>query len=139
MKDYQKIITINKPASEVYAAITEHIADWWSDDLTGSATTAGDSFTISFGKTQKTMDIIEAIHDKQIKCKCVKAHIYMPSLKNKDEWIGTKLIWTIKADDQNTILTFLHEGLNPGFECYEVCEDGWDTFLGSLNAYFNNW
>ena len=135
MTNYQKSIKINKPVAEVYAAITEHISDWWSNDLAGAAAHAGDSFTISFGKTVKTFDIIAAIPNEQVIWKCVKAYIDMAALKNKAEWVGTKLFWKLSAADQNTILTFLHEGLNQSFECYEVCEAGWDQFLASLAAY----
>lgn len=135
MNDYQKSITVNKPIRDVYAAITEHISDWWSNDLSGAAARAGDSFAIAFDETRKTFDIVEAIPGKQVVWKCVKAYIDMPSLKNKAEWVGTKLIWTISVADQGTTLTFLHEGLNPSFECYNMCEAAWDTFLASLQAY----
>ena len=135
MTDYQKRIKVNKPVNEVYAAITEHISDWWSNDLAGAAAQAGDSFTISFGKTIKTFDIIVAIPNEQVVWECVKAYIDMAALKNKAEWVGTKLFWTLNAADQATILTFLHEGLNQHFECYQVCEAGWNQFLGSLETY----
>ena len=59
----------------------------------------------------------------------------MASLKNKAEWVGTKMIWTLSSDDQATTLTFLHEGLNQSLECYTICEAGWDQFLASLHAY----
>jgi hypothetical protein len=65
MNDYRKIITVKKPAMDVYAAITEHIADWWSNDLTGAAALQGDSFTISFGGTRKTMNIVKSIPDEK--------------------------------------------------------------------------
>jgi uncharacterized protein YndB with AHSA1/START domain len=135
MNAYQKNITVNKPVTEVYAAITEHISDWWSNDLTGAAAHTGDSFTIAFGKTRKTMNIVEAIPNKQVVWKCIKAYIDMASLKNKAEWVGTKMIWTLNATDQTTTLSFLHKGLNRHLECYSVCEDGWDQFLASLQAY----
>jgi hypothetical protein len=135
MNDYQKNITINKPVREVYTAITRHIADWWSNDLTGAAANTGDSFTIAFGKTQKTFDIIEAIPNRQVVWKCVKAYINNPSLENKLEWVGTKMIWTLSTAGQNTTLTFLHEGLNQDLQCYKLCETGWDMFLSSLQAY----
>jgi uncharacterized protein YndB with AHSA1/START domain len=135
MNDYQKTLTVNKPISKVYAAITEHISNWWSNDLTGAAARVGNSFTISFGETRKTFDIAEVIPNKQVVWKCVKAHIDMASLKNKAEWVGTKLIWTLTATDQDTTLTFLHEGLNQNFECYNVCEAGWDYFIASLQVY----
>ncbi|MEO6219982.1 MAG: SRPBCC domain-containing protein [Ginsengibacter sp.] len=135
MNDYQKSIMVNRSINEVYGAITEHISDWWSNDLAGAAAHAGDSFTIAFGKTQKTFDIVEAIPNEQVVWKCVKAYINNPSLQNKAEWVGTKIIWRLSAAGQSTALTFLHEGLNQSFECYELCEAGWDMFLASLQAY----
>jgi len=134
-KDYQKSITVNKPVGEVYTAITKHIADWWSNDLTGAAAQTGDSFSISFGETRKTFNIVEAKPDKMVVWKCVKAYIDMPSLKNKGEWVGTKVIWTLSKADEGTNLFILHEGLNQSFECYTVCESGWDEFLASLESY----
>jgi uncharacterized protein YndB with AHSA1/START domain len=135
MKDYQKSITVNKPVSEVYAAITHHIAEWWSEDVTGAAAQTGDSFNIAFGGTRKTMDIVEAIPDKQVIWKCVEAYIDMPSLQNKAEWVGTRLIWTLSPAESGTTLSLLHEGLNQSFECYDVCEAGWDVSLISLQAF----
>lgn len=135
MNNYQKTITVNKPADEVYAAITRHIADWWSDDLIGTTAHAGDQYDIAFGKTKKTFSIIEAVPNSRVVWQCDKAYIDMASLKNKAEWVGTKLIWTISADEQGTALNFLHEGLNQNFECYNVCESGWDYFIGSLHAF----
>ena len=135
MNNYQKSITVNKSADEVYAAITRHIADWWSNDLNGTTAHTGDQYDIAFGKTKKTFSIIEAVPNNRVVWRCDKAHIDMAALTNKAEWVGTKLIWTISADNQGTTLNFLHEGLNPGFECYNVCEAGWDYFIDSLHAF----
>lgn len=135
MTDYQKIIAISKPASEVYKAITEHIAGWWSNDLAGAAAHAGDSFDIAFGTTRKTFEIIEATPNKLVVWKCVKAFINMASLSNKSEWEGTTIFWDIAPAEQGATLTFLHKGLNQSFECYNVCENGWNIFLASLQAY----
>ena len=135
MNDYQKKITVNKPLIEVYAAITENIADWWSNDLAGTTAHAGDSFAIAFGETRKTFDIEVAVPNEQVVWKCVKAYINNSSLQNKAEWVGTKMIWTFKANEQSTTITFLHEGLNKNLACYKLCEAGWDMFLGSLQIY----
>jgi len=135
MKDYQKTMTVNKPLNEVYAAITGHIADWWSNDLSGAAAHAGDSFNIAFNNTRKTFTIAEAVPDKRVVWRCDKAYIDMASLENKSEWVGTTLIWTMKPAGQSTTLTFLHKGLNQSFQCYNVCEAGWDYFLSSMEAY----
>jgi activator of Hsp90 ATPase-like protein len=135
MKDYQKSITVNNSASEVYAAVTEHIQDWWSDDFSGAAAQKGGQYNIAFGETKKTFEIIEAVPNQKVVWLCLKAHIDMQALKKKDEWVGTRLIWTITSDDHGTTLTFLHEGLNQSFECYNVCEAGWDYFIPSLHAF----
>ena len=135
MEDYQKRITIDKPVTEVYAAVTEHIAAWWSNDLAGAAAKAGDSFSIAFGNTRKTFDIVKAIPNEQVVWKCMKAHIDMASLKNKAEWAGTHMVWTISAADGGCVIHFLHEGLHQNLECYAVCEQGWDMFLSSLQQY----
>lgn len=135
MKDYQKTMHVNQPVSQVYAAITEQISDWWTNDLTGATACTGDSFNIAFDETRKTMLIAEAIPNEQVVWKCTKAYIDMSSLKNKAEWIGTRMIWTFSTTDQGTTIHFLHEGLNKTLECYHVCEDGWDSFLASLQAY----
>ena len=135
MKDYQKSFSVNKPVSEVYTAITQHIADWWSNDLTGASAQPGDSFNIAFNNTRKTFQIAEAIPNDRVVWKCVKAHIDMASLSNKSEWVGTTLIWTFTPNGHVTTLNFLHEGLNQSFECYDVCESGWDYFLTSLQVY----
>src|SRR6185436_5638255 len=100
--------------------------DWWSNDLTGTAVQTGDSFTIAFGKTQKTFNIIEATPAKQIIWECVKAYIANPTLNNKSEWVGTKMYWTLSGSGEGTIINFRHEGLTPAFECYDLCEAGWD-------------
>lgn len=135
MKDYQKTMTVNNPLNEVYAAITGHIADWWSNDLGGAACHAGDSFNIAFNQTRKTFEITEAIPDTQVVWKCTQAYIDMASLENKSEWVGATLIWAMDSAEQGVTLTFLHKGLNQNFQCYNVCEAGWDYFLGSLQAY----
>ena len=135
MNDYQKTITVNKPATEVYAALTEGIANWWSNDLIGAAANAGDSFNIAFGKTKKTFSIVEAVPGERVVWECVKAYINNATLENKSEWVGTKIIWTLTVDGKNTVLHFLHEGLNEHLQCYDLCEAGWDTFLSSLETY----
>jgi len=135
MKDYQKKLLVNKPAGEVYAVITEHIAGWWSNDLSGAAAHAGDSFNIAFNQTRKTFTIAEAVPNKRVVWRCDKAYIDMASLENKSEWVGTTLIWTMEPVEQGTTLIFLHQGLNQRFQCYNVCEAGWDYFLASLQAY----
>jgi len=50
-----------------------------------------------------------------------------------DEWVGTEARFRIQPLGQGrTRLTFEHLGLVPGFECWDICQDGWRHFLASL-------
>lgn len=135
MKDYQKSITLNCRPEEIYSALTQHIPAWWSDDFSGEAAKKDDQYNIAFGKTRKTFKIEEAVPDQRLSWLCTKAHIDLDSLKKKDEWVGTKIIWTIEPLGDHSSLTITHQGLNPGIECYDVCEPAWDYFMRSIQAY----
>jgi hypothetical protein len=135
MKDYQKSITVNNTPAEVYTAITANITKWWSDDFSGAAAQKGDQYNIAFGKTQKTFRIGDMIPNQQVVWLCLKAYIDMEDLKKRDEWAGTRIIWTIKPSESGSTLTMLHEGLNENVECYHVCEPAWDYFIASIQSF----
>jgi hypothetical protein len=135
MKDYQKSISVSNSPEEVYTAITAQITDWWSDDFSGAAVQKGDQYNIAFGNTKKTFRIAEAITNQQVVWECLKAYIDMEDLKKKDEWIGTRIIWTIQPNESGSTLTMLHEGLNKAVECYNLCEPAWDYFIASLQSF----
>lgn len=137
MSDYKKTIEVAKPIEEVYKAITIGIPDWWTNDFSGLASAIGDTFIVSFNKTTKTFEIADSVVNDHIIWLCTKAYIDMKTLSKKDEWEGTKLFWSLTPTNSGTKISFIHEGLTPAFECYNVCEDGWNYFLKSLEAYLN--
>jgi len=54
----------------------------------------------------------------------------------KEEWLGTELYWEFKNGNGLTEISFLHNGLNPSLNCYEVCESAWSFFIPkSLKSY----
>jgi hypothetical protein len=48
------------------------------------------------------------------------------------EWTGTDIVFEITKAGGQTELRFTHFGLVPAYECYDVCSDGWSTYLASL-------
>ena len=50
-------------------------------------------------------------------------------IDNRDEWIGTKVIFDISKKDGKTQLTFTHEGLTPEIECYDSCAPAWTQYV----------
>ena len=53
--------------------------------------------------------------------------------KDKTEWVNTKLIFDLSNENGKTKMVFTHEGLIPAYECYNICNDAWTSYIqGSL-------
>ena len=117
-------------------ALTEGIREWWTPEFNGSAAKQDDEFTVQFGKTKKTFVVEKFSPGQHITWKCTQAYIDADFLKNKNEWVGTKIHWEIARTGNDSVLTFTHEGLTKEKECYDICEKGWDHYLdGPLKNY----
>ena len=127
--DYHCEINVNESDNKAFECLTIGIPDWWSKNFEGSANNLNDVFTVHFRNTFKTMKIEEIIHNKRIVWQCIDAYIDMVSLKNKSEWIGTKLIWEIESKNTITSISLTHIGLTTDMQCYSVCEKGWDFYV----------
>lgn len=102
----------------------------------GVSNEQGQTFTIRFGPNVfKTMVVDEFIPNKKVVWKVTDSLIDIPELKNKTEWINTKIVWEISAQGNKTELQLTHIGLTPKIECYIVCEAGWHNFTNSLESY----
>jgi hypothetical protein len=134
--DYKTSSQVNKPASEVFKALTEEIALWWSTIYSGNAKKAGDSFRVEFNKTFMEFTVEEASANK-IVWLCTDIYNDIPHAKNKTEWIGTKIVWEMEPATSGSKVTLTHEGLTPELECYEICNNGWNYYFGSLIALVN--
>lgn len=133
--DYSISKTVKNNPEEAFSAITDRIPDWWSREFEGAGNQVGGSFTVRFGshdQSYKTMKIVKLEAGKEVVWECTDAFINLPDLSNKKEWIGTKIVWSIYKTDEGSMITLTHEGLTTSFECYEICEAGWNSFFSSL-------
>src|SRR5215204_2988286 len=133
--DYQHTLNVATGPQQVFEAVTQRIQEWCSTDYTGAALKVGDRFTVRFGPTFKTMEITAIIPGRKVEWMCVDQYIETPPgiapLKNKTEWIGTRITWDIKGDTAPATLTQTHEGLTEEVECWAICEQGWNQTLQS--------
>ena len=54
-------------------------------------------------------------------------------INDKSEWTGTKIIFEISQEKTKTKLQFTHLGLVKEYECYNICQGAWTTYIqGSL-------
>jgi hypothetical protein len=138
MNDFTANLIIHSTGSKIYDSLTNFLHKWWTEMFEGSAHEIGDIFTIRFGsEIHKTMKVEELILNQSVTWLVVDACIDLPELDNKKEWIDTRIIWTISTSASETTLKLTHIGLTPEVQCYDLCKNGWQSFLYSLKKYLN--
>jgi hypothetical protein len=56
---------------------------------------------------------------------------YFNFIKDKNEWIGTDVVFEIEKKGDQTEVRFTHVGLVPDYECYDVCSNAWGGYITS--------
>ena len=133
---YQYDLVIAAPRAKVYQALTtvEGLQGWWTRTC-DVGTSVGAKSTFRFGPNFKVMEIERLQPDTEVRWRCVDSNLQVPGVTRPHEWIGTSVVFQLENAPRGTRLSLEHVGLVPEFECYEICVDGWQRFLGSLEAY----
>ena len=130
--DFTVKLETNRSPQEVFEAVT-NVRGWWSgyysEKITGKMDKLGDVFSFRAGDgahySKQKLDVV--IPNKKIVWLVTESELSF--VDKKYEWTGTKLIFDILEKEGKTELVFTHEGLNPGFECYEACAPAWTQYL----------
>jgi uncharacterized protein YndB with AHSA1/START domain len=137
MNHYQQTLALKASPAAVYAALTtpEGLRGWWTQDCDVPAA-VGQTLHFRFRCARKDMRIERLVPGREVRWHCTGAHIDAAGIARKDEWVGTDLVFRLTPDAVDnagrTRLDFEHIGLVPAFECYDLCRNGWQYFLGSL-------
>lgn len=137
--DYTREIIVSTVPGAAYRALTTGFDKWWTTSC-NPISEAGDRITFRFGSTCWVMRANSLVPDNFVELECVEAHHMHKGLSSSilNEWEGTKLRWQIQKQGEKTKIVFVHEGLIPSLDCYEVCEQGWDYyFVNSLQQYLD--
>jgi uncharacterized protein YndB with AHSA1/START domain len=117
--------------NSVYRALAtpEGVAGWWTTETTGDRKVGG-ILTTRFhadGKLLGGFDlkILELHPDTRVVWQVVDG----PA-----EWIGTRIRFELKKEDDYTVILFKHEGWKEPIEFMYHCSTKWATFLMSLKA-----
>ncbi len=124
---------VNQTPTEVFQAIQDFRA-WWSMDIEGKTNVLNEIFFYHYKDVHLCkIKLTEQITDKKLVYLVTENQFNFT--KDQSEWVNTKLIFEIESQGTSTQLTFTHEGLIPTYECYQVCEDAWTSYIqGSLNS-----
>lgn len=118
---------VGQTASEVFNAIN-NVRGWWSEEVEGSTSHLNDEWTYHFEDVHRCkMKIIEFIPNKRVVWLVMDNHFKFT--KDKNEWIGNKIVFDITEKENKTQLQFTQVGLVPEYECYDICKNAWGTYI----------
>jgi hypothetical protein len=135
-KDFSYGFTVKNSAKEVMKRISE-VDLWWAKNFKGEASKLNDTFSVSFGDTNVDFRIVELIPEKKVVWLVTDCNLHW--IKDRKEWKGTEVIWSLAEKGGETRIDFVHKGVTPESECYESCQPGWTHHLkDSLQKLIND-
>lgn len=126
-KDFTATILVDQDRTTAFNAIKNFRA-WWSEEIEGSTDQLNEVFFYHYKDIHLCkIKLIEIVPDKKLVYQVLDNQFNF--IKDKTEWIGTKLIFEITDDGDKTRVQFTHEGLVPDYECYPICFDSWTGYI----------
>lgn len=135
--NFTSTIWVEQKPAIAFSAIKNFRA-WWSDDIAGETDKLNEIFFYHYKDVHLCkIKLIEIIPDKKLVYQVVDNQFNFT--QDKTEWINTKLIFDITEDGDKTKVQFIHEGLVPEYECYQICNDAWTSYIqGSLQSLISS-
>lgn len=126
-QNYSTKFVVKQAPSVVLNAIKNFRA-WWSEQIEGATDQLNEEFIYNYKDVHLCkIKLIELVPDKKLVYQVVDNQFSFT--KDKSEWIDTKLIFELSGGDGKTEVKFTHEGLVPGYECYNICFDSWGVYI----------
>ena len=132
-QNFTTSFTVDCTPEEAFAAIN-NVRGWWSEDIKGCTEKAGDIFNYRYKDMHRTVIKIKAsVPSERVIWNVVDN--YFAFTEDEAEWKGTDIVFDISRKGDRTEVRFTHVGLVPEYECFDVCSDGWTTYInGSLQS-----
>jgi uncharacterized protein YndB with AHSA1/START domain len=111
---------------DVYGALAtvEGLSGWWTRDTRGESKVGG-VMRFRFGTGGFDMKVRELGPAKRVLWQVIDG---------PEEWVGTKISFDLKQNDDWTIVLFKHEGWKEPVEFMHHCSTKWAVFLLSLKS-----
>jgi uncharacterized protein YndB with AHSA1/START domain len=125
MVDILHRIGVTASPEEVYAALTtiDGLAGWWTQETDGDGDVGG-VLRFRFGTAGGfDMKVLDAQPETLVLWQVIDG---------PQEWVGTRIRFDLKREDDFTIVLFRHEGWREPVEFMYHCSTKWASFLLSL-------
>jgi uncharacterized protein YndB with AHSA1/START domain len=131
MADILHRVGIKSSTDQVYQALAtrDGLAGWWTDDTQGESKVGGVlTFRFSAGGVEIggfEMKVLELDPGKRVLWQVVAG---------PEEWIGTRIGFDLKQEDDYCIVLFKHQHWKEPVEFMHHCSTKWAVFLMSLKS-----
>lgn len=125
--DFTTTLIIDQTPEEAFNAIT-NVRGWWSEEIEGDTAKLNDEFTYHYEDVHYCQIKLTEVIPNQKVVWFVKYN-YFKFTKDKSEWTGTKMVFEISEKGDKTEIRVTHQGLNPEFECYNICSNAWTQYI----------
>jgi hypothetical protein len=126
-KSFTATILVSQNPATAFHAIKNFRA-WWSEEIEGNTDKLNEEFFYHYKDIHLCkVKLIEIIPDRKLIYQVVDNQFNF--IRDRTEWVGTRLIFEITSEGDQTRVTFTHEGLVPEYECYDVCNDAWSGYI----------
>jgi uncharacterized protein YndB with AHSA1/START domain len=137
------MFTLPVSAKDVYEAISteDGVRKWWTQfaDI-GQETGSMAEFRFPKAGFYLKSEIQSLVPSKLVEWKVIDSmHPEKSGFSNLRDWEGTLIRFEIEhVSEDESVLHFTHKGLTKELECYQVCENGWFSYLSSLKNLLVN-
>lgn len=126
---YHVSFLVDNAPEEVFEAIN-NVRGWWSQAIEGDTDRLGAAFNYHYQDVHRaSFKITEFVPGKKVVWHVLDNHFNF--IKDKNEWIGTDVVFEIEPKGDQTEVRFTHVGLVPDYECYDVCANAWGGYITS--------
>jgi hypothetical protein len=130
-QDFSTTFVVDKTPQATFDAIN-NVRGWWSQAVEGDTDKLGAVFYYHYQDVHRTtLKITELVPGQKVIWHVLDN--YFNFTKDKNEWIGTDIVFEIVPLGDQTAVHFSHVGLVPDYECFDVCSNAWGSYItGSL-------
>lgn len=126
-ENFTTTITVDTNAADVFKAIN-NVRGWWSEEIDGITDQLNAEWDYHYQDVHRCkMKVIELVPNQKVVWLVVDNHFSFT--KDKSEWIGNRIVFDIESLKGKTKVAFTQEGLVSEYECYDICQNAWRTYV----------